>query len=211
MRECLGGRRASLIRPRSIRSFTMRRTDHETSPAATASATADASSDARTGGLGRSSRVPGAARVPESTQLVAELLDGLDGVGEDRQLLAQPPDVDVDGACAAGVPVAPHVGQQQIARQHAAAMLRRDTAAAGTPSRSSAPPRRRGSRCGARHRSQMVHIARFPRPAGAPCRRSRAAHTRHELLRAERLRDVVVGAKLEARRCGRLHRRAPSA
>ena len=54
---------------------------------------------------------------------VAELLDRHDGVGEERQLLAQPADVHVDRARAAGVLVAPDVGQQQVARQHAAAVL----------------------------------------------------------------------------------------
>ena len=58
-----------------------------------------------------------------SVELVAELLDGLDRVGEERQLLAQPADVHVDRARAAGVLVAPDVAEQQIARQHAAAML----------------------------------------------------------------------------------------
>ena len=56
-------------------------------------------------------------------QPVAELLDRDDGVGEEGQLLAQPADVHVDRARAAGVLVAPHVGQQQVARQHAAAVL----------------------------------------------------------------------------------------
>ena len=56
-------------------------------------------------------------------ELVAELLDRHDGVGEERQLVAQPSDVDVDGARAAGVLIPPDVAQQQIAREHAAAVL----------------------------------------------------------------------------------------
>ena len=55
-------------------------------------------------------------------QLVAELLDRDERVGEQRQLLAQPPHVDVDGPRAAGVAIAPDVGQQDVARQHAAAV-----------------------------------------------------------------------------------------
>ena len=55
-------------------------------------------------------------------QLVAELLDGDERVGERRQLLAQPPHVDVHRARAAGVAIAPDVGEQHVARQHAAAV-----------------------------------------------------------------------------------------
>jgi hypothetical protein len=58
-----------------------------------------------------------------TTAAVAELLDRDDRVGEEGQLLAQAADVHVDGARAAGVLVAPHVGQQEIAREHAAAVL----------------------------------------------------------------------------------------
>ena len=38
------------------------------------------------------------------------------------QFLAQAPDVDVDGARAAGIAVAPDVGQEHVARQHPVAM-----------------------------------------------------------------------------------------
>ena len=41
----------------------------------------------------------------------------------DGDLLAQPADMHVDRARAARVLVAPHVGQHQVARQHAASML----------------------------------------------------------------------------------------
>src|SRR5215217_7474197 len=54
---------------------------------------------------------------------VAELLDRDDRVRQQRELLAKPPDVNVDGARAAGVLVAPHVAEEQIARQHPAAVL----------------------------------------------------------------------------------------
>ena len=55
-------------------------------------------------------------------ELVAELLHGDQAVGERGQFLAQAPDVDVDGARAAGIAVAPDVGQEHVARQHPAAM-----------------------------------------------------------------------------------------
>src|SRR5436190_8962948 len=56
-------------------------------------------------------------------QPVAELLDGHDRVAQEWQLLAEAPDVHVDGARAAGVLVTPHVGQQEVAGEHAAAVL----------------------------------------------------------------------------------------
>src|SRR5687767_14360515 len=56
-------------------------------------------------------------------QLIAELFDGHNRARQHRHLFAQPADVNVDGACAAGVGVTPHVREQQIARQHAPAML----------------------------------------------------------------------------------------
>src|SRR5437667_6847809 len=56
-------------------------------------------------------------------ELVAELLHRHQRVGQQRQLLAKPPHVHVDGPRAAGVSVPPHVGEQHVARQHAAPVL----------------------------------------------------------------------------------------
>ena len=133
-------------------------------------------------------------------QLVAELLDRHERVGEQRQLLAQPPHVDVDRARAAGVAVAPDVGQQHVARQHAAAvqqeifeqqeLLRRQRHVAGRSTR----------RCGARGRRRSARRS-WSRPSGAVTAARAAqqrAHARHELVGAERLGEVVVGAELEA-------------
>ena len=55
-------------------------------------------------------------------QLVAELLHGDEGLDEEGQLLAQAAHVHVHGARAAGVRVVPDVREQQVARQHPAAV-----------------------------------------------------------------------------------------
>src|SRR5688572_19599385 len=56
-------------------------------------------------------------------QFVAELLHRGESIDEQRQLLAQPADVDIHGPGAAGIAVSPDVAEQQIARQDAPAML----------------------------------------------------------------------------------------
>ena len=132
-------------------------------------------------------------------QPVPELLDRHDGVGEEGQLLAEAPDVHVDRPGAAGVLVAPHVGQQQVAREHAAAMLdevlkqqellRRqlhvlavhlDGVPIGVDGQRPVAQRRRPAGC-------ALDPAEQRGDAGG------------QLARAERLGDVVVGAQLESR------------
>src|SRR5689334_6326072 len=56
-------------------------------------------------------------------QLIAELLDGHNRIREHRHFFAQAPDVDVNGPRAARIGVAPDIGEQQVARQDAAAVL----------------------------------------------------------------------------------------
>src|SRR6186997_1841437 len=46
-------------------------------------------------------------------QLISELFDGHNRVGEHRHFFAQPPHVHVDRARSAGVRIAPHIRQQQ--------------------------------------------------------------------------------------------------
>ena len=56
-------------------------------------------------------------------QLVTELFHGDQGVDQHRQLFAQPADVHVHRPRAAGVVIAPDVGEEQVARQHAPPVL----------------------------------------------------------------------------------------
>src|SRR5690348_658447 len=91
-------------------------TAHAPAPAAAASAAADAATAMRTTFV-RSVTVRSSSAA--LLELVAELLDRDERVGEQRELFAQPPDVNVHRPRAAGIGVAPHVGEQQIARQHA--------------------------------------------------------------------------------------------
>src|SRR5690606_25172676 len=56
-------------------------------------------------------------------EAIAELLDRGQRRGQERDLLAQATDVHVDGPRAAGVLVAPHIGEQEIAREHPAAVF----------------------------------------------------------------------------------------
>ncbi len=105
-------------RLRAMSSRIVRRSERSTSSVETASASDVAAK------MPRNVRVRKVtARRRRIVQLVAELLDRRERGGEQRDLLAQPPDVHVHGARAARVLIAPDVGQQQIARQHAAAML----------------------------------------------------------------------------------------
>ena len=60
---------------------------------------------------------------PLFVELVTKLFHGHERIDQHRQLFPEPPDVDVNGARAAGVPVAPDVAEQQIPREDAAAML----------------------------------------------------------------------------------------
>ena len=56
-------------------------------------------------------------------QLVAELLDRDEGLLEKGKLFAEPSHVDVNGARGTWILVVPDIGQQPIAREHAAAMF----------------------------------------------------------------------------------------
>ena len=130
-------------------------------------------------------------------QLVAELLDGDERLGQEGQLLAQPPHVDVDGARAAGVGVVPHVGQQQVARQHPAAMLQQVL--------------EQQELLGGEPHVLAVGLDDVPidvdaeravgERAARRCRALRPAqqrpHAGHDFARAEGLGDVVVGAELQ--------------
>src|SRR5438067_185808 len=118
--------RASATSVSSIRRSICRRTVVANSVPATASAMTDAASAATKNFAWKVARKSGGMRSGgwrRIGELVAELLDGQQAVGEDRQLFPQPADVDVDGPRAAGVAVAPDVGEQHVARQHASAML----------------------------------------------------------------------------------------
>ena len=127
----------------------------------------------RRGGRGGSRNVTATVR-----ELVAELLDRLDRVGEHRQLFAQPPDVDVDGARAAGVVVAPDVGQQQIARQHAAAMLDEILQQQELLGRQPHVARRRRSPCRSEIDRDAGRTAASPPAAGPSARGAAARATR---------------------------------
>ncbi len=132
-------------------------------------------------------------------EAVAELLDGLDGLAERRDLLAQPPHVHVDGPRAAGVAVAPDIREQEVPREHAPAVLHQvleqQEFLGGQPHRLAAVG------------DDVALAVEFDGPVdhrGAPGLRpalrapQQGADPGHELARAERLRDVVVGAELEA-------------
>ena len=106
--------RASLISEPSIRSFNVRRNVHETRMVRPAASAPQPPGMLRTGASERS-RAFG--------ELVAKLLDGLDRIRQDRQFFPQAAHVDVHGPCAARVLVAPDVGQQQVSREDASAML----------------------------------------------------------------------------------------
>src|SRR5688572_21033710 len=98
-----------------MRPLTLRRTATDTIETAIVSVTAVVTRPVRNDRV----RNVTARRDPSSTavfdQLVAELLHRLDRVGEHRQLFAEAPDMDVHGARAAGVLVAPHVGEEHVA------------------------------------------------------------------------------------------------
>ncbi len=83
-------------------------------------------------------------------ELVAELLDGDERGHEQGEFFPQAPDVHVHRPRAARVLVAPDLGQQPVARQHAAPVAASGTRAAGTPSRSASPRGRRLPPGGAR-------------------------------------------------------------
>src|SRR5688500_11971785 len=56
-------------------------------------------------------------------ELVAELFHSHEPVHQHRELLTEPPDVNVDRPRSAGVPVSPHVAEQNLTRQHTSAVL----------------------------------------------------------------------------------------
>ena len=130
-------------------------------------------------------------------QLIPELFDGHNRVGQHRHFFAQPAHVHVDRARAAGVGIAPHVRQQQIARQHAAAMLHQvlqqqeflggelDLVAVDLHDMAVDV-----------HRQHAVGQAAVGR-RGAMRAAQQRADAGHHFVRAERLGDVVVGAELE--------------
>src|SRR5919201_278276 len=138
-------------------------------------------------------------RVPRGRNLVADTPDG-----DDRrsipELAPQLPDVDVDGARVAGEGVAPDALQQLVAREDEAAMveqlpeqvelLRRELDLL-LPDLHLAPA------CV----DDEVAVLELRALAGGALRRRTPkdrAHPRDELARVERLRQVVVGADLEA-------------
>ena len=142
-------------------------------------------------------------------QLVAELLDRDERVHQHGQLLAQPADVHVHGARPARVLVAPDVAEQQIARQHAAGRCSMYCSSMNSlaVSFTSLPVGRHDVRGHVHHERAVAQQRALGLGAlGAPQQRPRA---RDELVGAERLRHVVVGAELEARRCGRSPRPWP--
>src|SRR5919202_5639774 len=57
-------------------------------------------------------------------QLIAQPAHGLDLRRAPGKLIAQPRDVDVDGAAIPQVGIAPHPAQERLAREHAALFLR---------------------------------------------------------------------------------------
>ena len=139
-----------------------------------------------------------AERHGRSIELVAELLDGLDGLGERRQLLAQAPDVDVDRARPAGVVVAPDVAEQEVARQHAALVLDQVLEQQELLGRQPHVLAVEGDGVAIGvDRDRPVAERRAGRGTARAAQQRR--HARAQFLRAERLGDVVVGAELEAR------------
>ena len=132
-------------------------------------------------------------------ELVSELFDRDERFGQQRQLFAQAAHVDVDGARAAGVAIAPDLFEQDVPRQHAAAMLQQILEQQEFLRRQRDFP--------AVERDDVPLGVDDDRAVGErPARRRvvplRAAeqrpHARDQLVRAERLGEVVVGAHLEA-------------
>ena len=114
-------------------------------------------------------------------------------------LLAQPPDEDVDGAVAVRLAAAPHLLQQLVARDDAAAVERERVE----------QPELGRRQLGALAVDERLHLARVDpqlldldrvaalllgRPHAAA---GRGADARDQLLHRERLDEVVVGADLE--------------
>ena len=185
-------RRAAAARVAAAAARTRRRARRRASPTATTSAK------------------PITARTGSRRPRPSARKRGLRGVVLD--LLAQPPDVDGDGARVERRLVAPDAVHQLVAREDLARMAWRGTRAGRTPSPSAAArrPSRRTSRVSASISSSpnasrsLAGDAAAPR-AAAPCargRRARAARTASSRSRPRRAR---------ARRSGRPPRRGPSA
>ena len=112
-------------------------------------------------------------------------------------LRAQVADVDVDDVGAGVVVVAPHVGEQLLAAEHLAGVAQEHLEHRELARAELDRARRRRWRGGCAGRARR----RRPRSTVALGRAALAqahAHARQQLLEAERLGDVVVGAALEA-------------
>ena len=117
---------------------------------------------------------------------------------ERRQLFTQPPDVDVDRAGTARVAVSPDVAQQDVARDHASAVLQEVLEEHEFLRREFhfAPVERNGV-------FRQIHgdWTETQHRSGGLASPGSARHrpdARNQLVRTERLGDVIVGANLES-------------
>ena len=130
---------------------------------------------------------------------VADAVDRADHVV--AELAAQRPDVRVDGPGARPVAVAPHLGEQLLPGEHASGPVEQADEEVELGGREVHRRRRRDAPGGRRGRSRCRRAWQRGRSV-PPARRVDPAqdglHPRHQLPRAERLGEVVVGADGQA-------------
>src|SRR3954468_10610084 len=100
-------------------------------------------------------------------------------------------------ARATGISIAPHIGQQQVPRQHAPAMLEEVAEQEELLGRESHLRSSRGDDVPIEIYLHLPEGERRWWRRGCRCAPKHRAHACDDLTRAERLGDVIVGAELE--------------